>query len=113
MHQILIIVNKDKIVNQRDLEWYGRADFIGKLFDSVHLIPLKGCFKDFPVIKCTYVACFKVSLWFVFVLCGLIVFMVYWSTTYSEPFQTSKMEFFVKIGTCNEITSLLRRWKGF
>ena len=47
-----------------------------------HLIPfiwfrLKGCFEDFPVIEYTYVACFKVAMWFVFVLCGLMVFMVY------------------------------------
>ena len=66
-----------------------------------HLIPFiwfrcKGCFKDFPVIEYTYVACFKVALWFVFALCGLIVFMVYWATTYSEPFQTSKMEYLWK-----------------
>ena len=52
-------------------------------------------------------------MWFIFVLCGFIVFMVYWATTYSEIFQTSKMEFFAKIVTSNEINSLLRRWKGF
>ena len=28
----------------------------------------KGCFVDFPVIKYTYVACFKVAMWFVFAL---------------------------------------------
>ena len=37
----------------------------------------KGCFKDFPVIEYTYVVCVKVAMRFVFVLCGLIVFMVY------------------------------------
>ena len=37
----------------------------------------KVCFKDFPVIEYTYVACFKVAMWFVFALCGLMVFMVY------------------------------------
>ena len=63
-----------------------------------HLIPFiwfrcKGCFKDFPVIEYTYVACFKVAMWFVFVLCDLIVCIVYYATTYSEPFHTSKMEF--------------------
>ena len=47
----------------------------------------------------------------VFTLCGLIVFMVYWAATHSEPFQTSKIEFFVKIVTSNEITSLL--WERF
>ena len=52
-------------------------------------------------------------MWFVFALKALIVFMVYWEETYSEPFKTSKMEIFVKIVTSNEITSLLRRWKGF
>ena len=31
-----------------------------------------GCFKDFPVIEYTYVACFKVALCFVFALCGLL-----------------------------------------
>ena len=33
----------------------------------------KDCFKDFPVIEYTYVASFKVALWFVFALQGLIV----------------------------------------
>ena len=93
---------------KEDLGWYGRANFVGELLDSV----VKGCFKDFPVTEYTYVACFKVSLWFVFALCILIVFIVYWATAYSEPFQTSKMELFVKIVTSNEITFLLRRWKG-
>ena len=42
MHQILIVINKLKIkllINE-DLGWYGRANFAGKLFYSVHLIPL-------------------------------------------------------------------------
>ena len=73
----------------------------------------KGCFKDFPVIEYTYVACFEVAMWFAFAWCGLIVFMIYWATGYSEPFQESKMEFSVKIVTSDEITSLLKRWKGF
>ena len=56
-----------------------------------YLIPFialccKGCFKDFPVISYTYVACFKVAMWFVFALCDFIGFMVYWATTHSEPF---------------------------
>ena len=85
MHQILTVVNKLKIrlLIKADLGWHGRANFVGKLFDSVYL-------------------------WFVFALCGLIVFMVY-----SEPFQTSKMDIFLKIVTSNEITSLLRCWKEF
>ena len=41
-------------------------------------------------------------MWVVFALCGLIVFMVYQATTYSEPFQTSKMDIFVKIVTSND-----------
>ena len=101
---------------REDLGWNGRANFAGKLFDSVHLIPLQGLFQRFSsdfVHLYTYVACFRVAMWFVFVLCSLIVFMVYWATSYSEPFQTSKMEFFVKIVTSNQITSLLRRWKRF
>ena len=42
MHQILIIVNKLKIrlLIKEDLGWYGRANFVGKLFDPVHIIPL-------------------------------------------------------------------------
>ena len=40
MHQILIIVNKDKIVIKKYLGCYGRSDFVGMLLDSVHLIPL-------------------------------------------------------------------------
>ena len=98
---------------KQDVGWYGRANFAGKSFDSVHLIPFKGCFKDFSVIEYTYVACFKIAMWLVFALCGLIVFMVYSAKTYSQAFQTSKMGFFVKIVTSNDITSLLRRWKGF
>ena len=109
MHQIRIIVNKVRSLIEEDLGWHGRANIVGELFDSV----VKGCFKNFPVIQYTYVTCFKVVMWFVFALKGLIVFMVYWEETYSEPFKTSKMEIFVKIVTSNEITSLLRRWKGF
>ena len=37
----------------------------------------KGCFKDFPMVEYTCVACFKVAKWFAFALCGLMVFMVY------------------------------------
>ena len=88
------------------------------ILEVSHLIPFiwfrcKGCFKDFAVIEYTNAACFKVTMWFVFALCGLMVFMVYQATAYSETFQTFKMEFFKKIITSNEITSLLRRWKGF
>ena len=32
---------------KKDLRWYGRANFVGKLFDSVHLIPLQGTFQRF------------------------------------------------------------------
>ena len=47
-----------------------------------YLIPFiwfryKGCFEDFSVIKYTYVSCLKVAMLCVFVLCGLIVFMVH------------------------------------
>ena len=37
MHQILTVVNKLKIrlLIKEDLGWYGRANFVGKLFDSV------------------------------------------------------------------------------
>ena len=45
MHQRLIIVNKEYIVNER--RWYGRASFGGNSFDSVHLIPLQGLFQRF------------------------------------------------------------------
>ena len=51
-------------------------------------------------------------MWFVFALHDLIVFMVYWAITYSEPFQTSKMEFFVKIVTSKETNPLLRRFRS-
>ena len=51
-------------------------------------------------------------MWFVFVLHDLIAFMVYWAVTYSEPFQTSKMEFFVKIVTSKETNPLLRRFRS-
>ena len=37
----------------------------------------KCSFKDFPVTEYTYVACFKVTMWFVHALSGLMVFMVY------------------------------------
>ena len=42
MHQILLIVNKDKILNHdvvEDVGWYGKANCAGKLFDSIHFIP--------------------------------------------------------------------------
>ena len=47
-----------------------------------------------------------------FTLHDLIVFMVYWAITYSEPFQTSKMEFFVKIVISKETNPLLRRFRS-
>ena len=42
MPQILIIVNKLEIrlLIKEDLGRHGRANFVDKLFDSVHLIPL-------------------------------------------------------------------------
>ena len=49
---------------------------------------------------------------FVFALHDLIVFLVYWTITYSEPFQTSMMKFFVKIVTSKETTPLLRRFRS-
>ena len=128
VHQILIIVNKDRFLNKADVGWYGSANFAGKLFDSVHLFPLKGCFKDFPVIKYTYVACFQVTMWFVFALNGCNAWKVskygnfsgpyfpaFWLNTerHSVSFQTSKRKFVVQIVTSKEITSLLRHWKGF
>ena len=65
------------------------------------------------MIKYIYVACFKVVIWFVFDLYGLIVFMVYCEITYSEPCQTFKMELLVKIVTSKETTFLLRSLRGF
>ena len=73
----------------------------------------KGCVKGFPVIKYTYVACYKVTIWFVLTWHGLIVFMVYWEITYSGPCQTTKTKRFLKPVTFKEITSLLRRLKSF
>ena len=42
MNQILTVVNKLKIrfLIKEDLERYGSASFVGKLIDSVPLIPL-------------------------------------------------------------------------
>ena len=42
MHQIPKAVNKLKIrlLIKEDLGCYGRANFVGKLFDSIHVIPL-------------------------------------------------------------------------
>ena len=42
MHQIPTVVNKLKIRSliKEDLGWYGRANFVGKLFDFIHVIPL-------------------------------------------------------------------------
>ena len=34
-HQILLILNKDKVCNQRTCWKYSRANFEGKLFDSI------------------------------------------------------------------------------
>ena len=72
-HQILLVVNKDKVGNQRRCWRCRRANFAGKLFDSV-----LECCKGFPVIKYTYVPCLKVAMLCVFVFCDLIVFMVHW-----------------------------------
>ena len=36
------VVNKLKIrlLIKEDLRWYGKANFVGKLSDSIHMIPL-------------------------------------------------------------------------
>ena len=49
---------------------------------------------------------------FFFALDDLIVFMVYQAITYSEAFQTFKMEFFVKIVTSKDTIPLLRRFRS-
>ena len=89
--------------------------FTGKSFDSIFLIAMwkliidkfgvihrgrmkccENCFKSFVMIKYTYLAYLKVSMWFVSALDDLIVFMVYWTEAYPEPCQTSKMDLFRK-----------------
>ena len=42
MHQIPTVVNKLKIrlLIKEDLGWHGRGDFVGKLFECIHVIPL-------------------------------------------------------------------------
>ena len=78
-----------------------------------YLIPFKSYCKGFPVIKYTYVPCLKAAMLCVFAFSSLTVFMVHCAITYSEPYQTSKMELFVKIVTFKEVASLYRRLKGF
>ena len=34
---------------KEDLGWYGRAEFVGMLFDSADLIPLSGLFQRFSI----------------------------------------------------------------
>ena len=77
------------------------------------MIPFRSCFKGFSVITYTYVTCLKVAILCVFALCDLIAFMAHWSIAYSERCQTSTMELLAKTVTSKEITSLLRRLKGF
>ena len=66
-----------RLLIKEDVGWYGSANFGVKSFDPFIWFRCKGCFQDFPVNDYTYVACFKVAMWFVFVLCGLMVLMVY------------------------------------
>ena len=42
MHQTPTVVKKLKIrlLIKQGLGWYGKANFVGKLFDSIHMIPL-------------------------------------------------------------------------
>ena len=58
------------------------------------------------MIEYSFVAWLKAGMWFVFAFRGLIVFMVYWAIKYPEPFETSKMEFFLKEVTLKEMTFL-------
>ena len=76
VHRIPAVVNKLKIrlLIKEDLGWYGRANFVAKLFDSIHMIPLLEMFQRF---SSDWVACSKVCIWFAFALCGLIVSMIY------------------------------------
>ena len=73
-------------VIKEDVEWFGRANFASKLFDSV-----KELFQSFSMIKYSYEPCLKVAMLCVFALCSLIVFIV----------------------ISKEVTPLLRRLKGF
>ena len=38
---------KIRLLIKEDLEWYGRANFAGKFFEFVHLMPLQGLFQSF------------------------------------------------------------------
>ena len=49
------------------------------------------------MIKCTYLSCLKVVLWFVFAIFGLLLLMVYWADAYTDSCQTSEIELFLKI----------------
>ena len=40
MHQTLIIVIEVSLLIKEDVGWYGRANVVGKSFDSGHLTPL-------------------------------------------------------------------------
>ena len=51
-------------------------------------------------------------MWCFFALHDLIDFMAYRAITYSEPFQTSKMDFFMKIVTSKETIPLIRRFRS-
>ena len=82
-----------------------------------YLIPFiwfncKGCFKGFPLIKYTYVGCLKVCHVACLCLSWFDCFLVYCAITCSEPFQTTKMKFFVKIVTSKETSPLLRRFRS-
>ena len=72
------LVKKHEIVNQRRC-WMIWKSYLCK---QVILFRCKGCFKGFPVIKYTYVACLRAAMRFVFAIYGLFIFMFYWTEAY-------------------------------
>ena len=79
---------------KEDAGWGG---FAGDSFHYIYWFSCEGYCKGSPIIKCIYLACLKVLLWFVFVIYGFFILVVHWKKAYSEPCVPSEVDSFAKL----------------
>ena len=94
MCQIIVMKKSARFLMKEDAGWGGCA---GDSFHYIYRFSCEGYCKGSPIIKCIYLACLKVLLWFVFVIYDFFTLMVYWKEAYSEPSVPSEVQPFAKI----------------
>ena len=94
MCQIIVMKKSARFLMKEDAGWGG---FAGDSFHYIYWFSCEGYCKGSPIIKCIYLACLKVLLWFVFVIYGFFILVVHWKKAYSEPCVPSEVDSFAKL----------------